>query len=162
MIVVVGPRDLPNVMRSLGRNIAKLRRTANELRNQSGIDEILQGEGLHQEIQDLQKLATGRIMEIGLHEPLLSPDPRPPAQGPEENEDPEDRSDPYSTRRTPPRRREYPSEGPDIYSAVAIDPPLVAPITSTESPPSSLGPRPQAPPGAIARGSLDEDTDAAQ
>lgn len=152
-IVVVGPRDLPGMMRSLGRNISKLRRTANDLRSQSGIDDILQGEGLHQELKDFQKLATGRIMEIGLHEPLLSPDPRPSPSGePTESES----SDPYTTRRTPPRRREYPSEGPDTYGATTDE----TSEPRAEPPPSAPAPKIQAPEGAVARGSLDADNEA--
>jgi sec-independent protein translocase protein TatB len=56
MLVVLGPRELPNMMRSLGRGLAKLRRMSTELRKQSGIDEIIREEGLQEELQALRAL----------------------------------------------------------------------------------------------------------
>ncbi|MBI4701903.1 MAG: twin-arginine translocase TatA/TatE family subunit [Deltaproteobacteria bacterium] len=40
LLVVVGPRELPRLLRSMGRGINKLRTMSTELRAQSGIDEI--------------------------------------------------------------------------------------------------------------------------
>ncbi len=163
-IIVVGPRDLPGMMRSLGRNISKLRRTATELRSQSGIDEILQNEGIHREVQDLQKLATGRILELGLHEPLLPPDGFPRRPEPEAPAS----ADPYQTRRAPPRNREYPAGGPDAYDALPEDAAPYAPSSlaqaevgepsAVELPAASKG---RAPEGAVARGELAEDESSA-
>lgn len=113
-IVVVGPRDLPGLMRSLGRNISKLRRAATNLRDQSGIDEILQNENIHREVQDLQKLASGRILDIGLHDPFIPTAAALSASPPE-------RADLYSSSRNPPRNREYPAGGPDAYGALPED-----------------------------------------
>jgi sec-independent protein translocase protein TatB len=154
-LIVVGPRDLPSMMRSLGRNISKLRRTATDLRAQSGIDEILQNEGIHREIQDLQKLATGRILEVGLHEPLLSPASSPrPLSAPT--------SDLYSSRREPPRRREYPPGGPDCFDAIPEDAALYQPANPSPQASENTGasktpsPAPRSE-GAIPRGELPPD-----
>ena len=121
-IVVIGPRDLPKMMRSLGRNVNKVRKAAIDLRDQSGIDEILRSEGIQREILDLQKLATGRIMELGLDEPLLRPLP---------SRDSSRRTDdPYVTRRSPPRQREYPTGGPDCFDAISEETALYLPLGS--------------------------------
>ena len=47
-IIVVGPKDLPRMLRSLGQYAAKLRRTANEFRSQ--FDEVLR----ESELDDLK------------------------------------------------------------------------------------------------------------
>ena len=39
-IVVVGPKDMPKVLRRLGQWASKLRRMASEIRVQSGIDDV--------------------------------------------------------------------------------------------------------------------------
>lgn len=114
-ILVVGPRDLPGMMRSLGRSISKLRRTATDLRDQSGIDEILRNENIHREVRDLQKLATGRIMDLGLDEPLI------PAASYASRNPTDESADAYTARRSPPRHREYPPGGPDTHDALPED-----------------------------------------
>ncbi|MCS6900242.1 MAG: twin-arginine translocase TatA/TatE family subunit [Myxococcales bacterium] len=163
-IIVVGPRDLPGMMRALGRNISKLRRAASELRTQSGIDEILRNEGIHQEIQDLQKLATGRILELGLHEPLLPPGDFPNRPEPEGCAS----VDPYSTRRVPPRNREYPIGGPDVYNALPED--AYAPVEPSVIQAEALEPTGEPPTsgtkgtgveGAVARGEVEDESSAA-
>lgn len=166
-IVVVGPRDVPKMMRSLGRTIAKLRRTAFDLRSQSGIDEILQSEGLQREVRDLQKLATGRIMELGLDEPMF---PAPGMARPQP-EVLDARSDPYQSRRAPPRHREYPPSGPDCYDALPEDAyapgdpdPVPAEAVAAAGEPTAGEPAPEAsetgtpsrsPEGVVARGAGD-------
>ena len=55
-LVVVGPKKLPEMMRSLGKWVAKLRRLSTTLRDQSGIDRILREEGLDKEIRELRAL----------------------------------------------------------------------------------------------------------
>jgi sec-independent protein translocase protein TatB len=95
--VLIGPRSMPSAMRTLGRTISKVRRTAVNLREQSGIDEILKAEGIHREVAELQKLATGRILDINLE------DDEPVRPNP------------------PPRSREYPTVGVDAYGALPDD-----------------------------------------
>lgn len=95
--VLIGPRSMPSAMRTIGRTISKVRRTAVNLREQSGIDEILKAEGIHREVAELQKLATGRILDINLEdEEPVRPNP-------------------------PPRSREYPTVGVDAYGALPDD-----------------------------------------
>ena len=54
-LVVLGPKELPKVLRTLGRTLAKLRRMSTELRQQSGIDAIIRDEGLHEELATLRR-----------------------------------------------------------------------------------------------------------
>jgi sec-independent protein translocase protein TatB len=104
-IIVVGPRNLPKMMRTLGRTIARLRRVANDLREQSGIDEILKAEGIEKEVGELRKIASGRILDINLD--IDEEDEPPPAP--------------------PPRDKEYPPTGIDCYRALEDNDPYVVP-----------------------------------
>ena len=60
-LVVMGPKELPKVLRKLGQWAGKLRRMAADLRAQSGIDEALRGEGLDDDIREIRKLARGEL-----------------------------------------------------------------------------------------------------
>ncbi|HKQ70043.1 MAG TPA: Sec-independent protein translocase protein TatB, partial [Polyangiaceae bacterium] len=60
-IVVVGPRNLPALLRNAGQIIGKVRRMATDIRAESGIDEILDAEGIRSEIDHFKKLASGEI-----------------------------------------------------------------------------------------------------
>ena len=60
-IVVVGPRDLPRLMRQLGQWAAKARRMAADLRAQSGIDDVLREGDLRRDIEEIRKLARGEL-----------------------------------------------------------------------------------------------------
>lgn len=60
-LVVVGPRQLPSLLRTLGQLIGRLRRVAVDLRAESGIDEILRAEGLDVEIDNFRRLASGAL-----------------------------------------------------------------------------------------------------
>lgn len=62
-IIVVGPRNLPTLMRSAGQWISKLRRMSHELRNQSGIDDLIRQEGLEREIQEIRSLSRVNIVD---------------------------------------------------------------------------------------------------
>lgn len=55
-LLVVGPDKLPGMLRSVGSGLSKLRRMSVDVRNQSGIDEILQAEGLSGGINELRSL----------------------------------------------------------------------------------------------------------
>lgn len=55
-LVVIGPRQLPTMLRTAGRWITKLRRMAFDMREQSGIDDILRNEGLEKDIRQLRSL----------------------------------------------------------------------------------------------------------
>lgn len=94
-LVVVGPRNLPQMMRTIGRTIARAKRMTIDIREQTGIDEILKAEGIQREVEQLRALATGRILDVDLDDDLR--------------------------RFNPPRWREYPRIGADSYGALADD-----------------------------------------
>jgi sec-independent protein translocase protein TatB len=60
-IVVMGPKELPKMLRKAGQWAGKLRRMASDLRAQSGIDDALRSEGLAEDIAEIRKLARGEI-----------------------------------------------------------------------------------------------------
>ncbi|MFO0677380.1 MAG: Sec-independent protein translocase protein TatB [Polyangiaceae bacterium] len=63
-IVVIGPKDLPKVLRKAGQWAGRLRRMAADLRAQSGIDEVLREGNLHHDINEIRKLARGEIHDV--------------------------------------------------------------------------------------------------
>jgi sec-independent protein translocase protein TatB len=63
LLVVVGPRELPTILRSLGRGVAKLRNMSWELREQSGIDEVIKEEGLQRDLDAIRSLSRGKIVD---------------------------------------------------------------------------------------------------
>ena len=63
-IVVIGPKDLPKMLGKLGRFAGKMRRMAADLRHQSGIDEVLRTEGIHENLTEIRKLARGELDQI--------------------------------------------------------------------------------------------------
>src|SRR3954471_7421423 len=63
-LVVMGPKELPKVLRKLGQWAGKLRRMAADLRAQSGIDDALRGEGLDDDIREIRKLARGELDNV--------------------------------------------------------------------------------------------------
>jgi sec-independent protein translocase protein TatB len=60
-LVIFGPKELPKVLRKAGQWAGKLRRMAMDLRVQSGIDDALRVEGLHDPIREIQKLTRGEL-----------------------------------------------------------------------------------------------------
>lgn len=62
-IIVVGPRNLPTMMRTAGQWIGRLRRLTTDLRSQSGIDDILRKEGLDEHIHQLRSLSRMNVVE---------------------------------------------------------------------------------------------------
>jgi sec-independent protein translocase protein TatB len=113
-LVVVGPRRLPSMLRSAGQLIGKVRRMAMDIRAESGIDEILDAEGIRSEIDNFRRLAAG---DISLDEPARTV--------------------------LPDREREYPVVGCDAYGALTEDlvpytPPPVE-NESTDEAPSGVG-----------------------
>jgi len=60
-MVVLGPKDLPRYLRKAGQFAGKLRRIAFEMREKSGIDEVLRSEGIAGDIAEIRKLARGEI-----------------------------------------------------------------------------------------------------
>jgi sec-independent protein translocase protein TatB len=110
-MIVVGPRNLPTMLRTLGRTIGKLKRMTVEIREQTGIDEILRGEGIEKEMEQLRMIASGRILDVDLAD------------------DPADEH--------PPRYREYPRMGVDAYDAIPEDTAPYVPVEQSNAAPAA-------------------------
>ncbi len=117
-LVVMGPKELPKVMRKLGQWSSKVRRMASDLRAQSGIDEVLSEGSLGSDIAEIRKLARGEIdgvMRVARFDPMPSSSaaavgafsaaamPQP---------------EPYAEAAFVVRAREWPREGADSYGAL--------------------------------------------
>src|SRR5689334_5964948 len=106
-LVVMGPKELPKVLRKLGQWAGKLRRMAADLRAQSGIDDALRTEGLDQDIHEIRKLARGELDGVERRPPATA---RPAPLAPEAQ--PAVFSDMFVE-----RDRENPRDGADSYGA---------------------------------------------
>jgi sec-independent protein translocase protein TatB len=60
-VVVLGPKDLPRYLKKAGQFAGKMRRLAYDMREKSGIDEVLRSEGIAGDIAEIRKLARGEI-----------------------------------------------------------------------------------------------------
>jgi sec-independent protein translocase protein TatB len=60
-VVVLGPKELPKYLRKAGQLAGRLRRLAFEMREKSGIDEILRTEGIDRDIAEIRSLARGEV-----------------------------------------------------------------------------------------------------
>jgi sec-independent protein translocase protein TatB len=114
-LIVMGPKELPKVLRKLGLWAGKLRRMAADLRAQSGIDDALRDEGLDFDIREIRKLARGEIDGVMRREPpkpieALATSEAPLLSPPSE---PIKFRDLYVA-----SDRENPREGPDSYGAL--------------------------------------------
>lgn len=61
-IIVVGPKRLPVMMRTLGRWIAKARKTIFDVRANTGIDKLIREEGLEKEVRELSSLTRSNVL----------------------------------------------------------------------------------------------------
>jgi sec-independent protein translocase protein TatB len=117
LLVVVGPRELPSLLRSVGRGVTKLRRMSRDLRDQSGIDDIIADEGLGEDIRALRSLSRGNVVDSFVRDAMNAPsNGRPsPQLGAASDEEEEGLVPPEGE--PPPRDKEYPSTGCDSYGA---------------------------------------------
>jgi sec-independent protein translocase protein TatB len=121
-LVAVGPQRLPGMLRNFGTWMRKLRKMTTEVRQQTGIDEMLRAEGLHGGLNELRSLMRGAG-------PIPMPAPRGIPFAPPE--------DPYANLDID-LSREYPPEGPDAKGALPDDL-----VTTDEAPPAvEEAPRP--------------------
>ncbi len=100
-LLVLGPGKLPGALRSVGQWIRKLRKLTNEVRHQSGIDDVLRAEGFEGGLNELRSVIRGGT---SLPSRALAP-----------------RTRPEKPRFVADISREYPCEGPDIYDALPED-----------------------------------------
>lgn len=108
-LVVIGPKDLPKMLRKLGQYAGKLRRMASDLRAQSGIDEALRTEGLADDIAEIRKLARGELDAV--QRSVVDISGTRPAETTSASSG--YRDDFYVV-----RDREYPRDGADAYGAL--------------------------------------------
>jgi sec-independent protein translocase protein TatB len=157
-MVVLGPKELPRYLRKAGQFAGRLRRLAFDMREKSGIDEVLRSEGLDRDIAEIRRLTrselTGILTAARTVPSALRPDNSPPQ--------PVSYAAPVPVHYVPPPRfglstwadheREYPIEGADSYgalpetadvyvdSSVAVPPP--ADVALSTQPPDVAVPPP--------------------
>jgi sec-independent protein translocase protein TatB len=138
LLVVVGPRELPKLLRSLGRGVAKLRRMSTDLRQQSGIDDLLNEEGIREDLEALRALRGGLAADLMRPARARAARPRLKAPGLDELKKPEGTA--------PAVGAEYPFVGPDTYGAIGDDEPWVPeppkPAPKQAEPPAAIEPAP--------------------
>ena len=105
-IVVIGPKDLPKILRKLGQWSGKMRRMASDLRTQSGIDDVLREGSLSEDLAEIRKLARGELDHVVSASTLSVR----PTTGPGSAYD--------EVEQSIAREREYPREGADGYGAL--------------------------------------------
>ena len=110
-MVVIGPKELPKLLRKAGQWSGKIRRFALDMRVQSGIDEALRTEGLDQDIAEIRKLARGELDGVvAATRSATRFDQSAPYVAPAPHDDP--------NAIIIDREREYPREGADSYGAM--------------------------------------------
>ncbi len=140
-VVVLGPKELPRYLRKAGLFAGRLRRMAYEMREKSGIDEVLRTEGIDQDIAEIRKLARGELggvvaaVRSATNTARLDDVPGSPYVPPAPPSSPS--ALPLLIAPRPlvvDREREYPADGADAYGAL----PEVATVYEGGLPPSSL------------------------
>jgi sec-independent protein translocase protein TatB len=133
-VVVLGPKELPGYLRKAGQLAGKLRRMAYDMREKSGIDEILRTEGIDRDIAEIRKLARGEIAGVvaSVRSTADALRPQLPGTASPASSTTSNRGDvpasPYTPTQVPSsstapavtvdREREYPREGADSYGAL--------------------------------------------
>jgi sec-independent protein translocase protein TatB len=130
-LIAVGPQKLPGMLHTLGQWLRKLRNLTTEVRNQTGIDELLRSEGLHGGLNELRGLLRGQHMPF----PPLPAAPAYNAPQAAPTDVPVPVADPYADFQVD-STREYPPEGADSFGALADDL-LDEPRAPAELPPSA-------------------------
>jgi sec-independent protein translocase protein TatB len=123
-LIAVGPKKLPGMLHSLGQFLRKMRNMTNDVRSQTGIDQLLRAEGLHGGLNELRGLLRGNH-GISFDPPHVS---TPTSASSSTHGDPVDSApivhapidDPYAHIAID-SSREYPYEGADAYGALPDD-----------------------------------------
>ena len=116
LLVVVGPRELPKLLRAVGSGLNKLREMSAELRDQSGIDEIIKDENLRDDLNAIRSLSRGNVVSNLMREATRAPRraPRKATPLPDAELSPPEGIPPDAD-------KEYPEVGCDAYSAEPDD-----------------------------------------
>ncbi|HTQ44477.1 MAG TPA: hypothetical protein VMI75_17065 [Polyangiaceae bacterium] len=134
-VVVLGPKELPGYLRKAGQLAGKLRRMAYDMREKSGIDEILRTEGIDRDIAEIRKLARGEIAGVvaSVRSTTDALRPQLPGTGGASPSSGDAGASAYAKTQVPgtplaggvpdpglvvDREREYPREGADSYGAL--------------------------------------------
>jgi sec-independent protein translocase protein TatB len=120
-LVVFDPRRLPEVLGTLGKWIARLRRVTTEMRRQTGIDEILRQEGIAGGISELRSMLRPDLASVGRF-----------GLGTASVGGVNSAVDAHGEAVAFDRYREYPTEGPDAYGTIPED--LLDPSPPGDSP----------------------------
>lgn len=107
-LVFVGPKKLPGMLRTVGEFLGKMRRLTTQVREQTGIDDILRQEGIEGGLTELRSIVRGDLSSVGRSSRRRTSDDPDPVDDPYEDVE-QDSS------------REYPLEGPDAYGALPDD-----------------------------------------
>ncbi|MFO0615312.1 MAG: twin-arginine translocase TatA/TatE family subunit [Polyangiaceae bacterium] len=138
-VIVIGPKRLPGMMRTLGRWIARARRTIFEVRANTGIDKLIREEGLENEIREISSLTRSNVLSTlvtnnpvaaatrSISGALSAPLPAPPPKKAVVTE-------------LAPSSAAAPSSGTDGASTAA----KIAPEVSPAEPAQMVGPTPNA------------------
>lgn len=124
-IVVVGPRNLPSMMRTAGQWVARIRRMSMDLRAQSGIDQLMRDEGIDKSIREIRALSNVNVLDS------LENLAAPAATVASTSAAAKAGTKPFTREETPQeqepevisvlREREYPLVGCDAYDALPDD-----------------------------------------
>lgn len=148
-LIFVGPKKLPGMLHSLGQFIRKVRNMTNDVRNQTGIDQLLRAEGLHGGLNELRGLL--RVNHGLSFDAPFTPSSTTPSTPSEPMAEPNVAApvattpidDPYAHIEID-STREYPPEGADAYGALPDDllpyePSVAAPAAGQPTPEASTG-----------------------
>jgi sec-independent protein translocase protein TatB len=130
-LIVIGPKDLPKLLRSAGRVIGTVKRTVADVRRETGLDEVLRGD-----FRDLERLAD--------HIERLDA----PAK-----EEPEQLSLPNIEDQKARREREYPRIGADAHGLLPEDAPVYGDLAAPPHEAASAA-EPEAPQIVAAEGAI--------
>lgn len=167
-LIAVGPKKLPGMLHSLGQFIRKIRNMTNDVRNQTGIDQLLRAEGLHGGLNELRGLL--RVNHgLSFDAPFAAPTPTSSSTSSEPGVNAEpNMSAPVAT--TPiddpyahidiDSTREYPPEGADAYGALPDDllpyePSEPAKTADPAAPEATPGPAPETTTGPVPEGTTE-------
>jgi len=150
-IIVVGPKNLPPMMRTAGQWVARLRRMSMDLRSQSGIDDIIRQEGLSEHLHELRSLSS--LSRLNMVDSLIAPAAAGAGQASARagrtpaGSSPSPSPKPSAwTPREPLREREYPIAGCDSYGVLPDD---ATPYLPPVAPDKAVSTDPEAAPAAL-------------
>ena len=129
-LIVIGPKDLPKLLRTAGRTIGQIKRVVSDVRRETGLEEILRGD-----FQDLERLAD--------HIERMDVDKK---------EEPEQLELPNIEDEQARREREYPVMGADSYGMLPEDAPVYGDLPTYAAPEDEPLPKISVPEGVVAQG----------